>query len=72
MEIHIPHPPAISPYRDPLNEANKEGVAHGDAGMAELAHSGVEGPQYASSLTGYCLETISAIFVFVHSASERL
>lgn len=41
------------------------------AGMAEPAHSGVEG-QHASSLTGYCLETISAIFVFVHSASERL
>lgn len=44
----------------------------GDTGMAEPAHSGVEGPQYASSLTGYCLETISVIFGFVQSASERL
>lgn len=67
-----PPPPAISSYRDPLNEANKEGVARGDTGMAELAHSGVEGPRYASSLTAYYLETISAIFVFVQSAFERL
>lgn len=70
MDGDPPPPPAISSYRDPLNKANKEGVARGDTDMAELAHSGVEGPRYASSLTGYCLETISAIFV--QSAFERL